>query len=66
MQDYQLRVIEEKRELDMKSSLLHAFLYAHKSIGLDAAERRRMELQLSAMALYSHCLGERIAHFAEA
>jgi len=66
MQPYQLRVIAEQQELDAKIALLNAFLNSEKSSTLDAAERYRMQRQLSAMTIYTHCLGERIANFVEA
>lgn len=64
MQPYQLRVIQEKTELDIKIKALAAFT---KQESFEAAvpmpEQRRMFRQLVAMQEYSQILGERIAAF---
>lgn len=59
---YQVRVIEEKAELDAKIEKLEAFLdKLHPSVS--EAEERRLRAQASAMMLYSWILLERIVAF---
>lgn len=59
---YQVRVIEEKAELDAKIEKLEAFIdKLHPSVS--EAEERRLRAQASAMTLYSWILLERIAAF---
>lgn len=64
MQPYQLRVVQEKADLDTKIQALTVFA---KSDAFDqtvpAPEQRRMLRQLVAMQDYSRILGERIDAF---
>lgn len=62
LQPYQIRVVQEKNELDEKIVKLKAFLNnveAHKH--LDSDELIRLSCQLAMMNGYSNILGERIA-----
>ena len=63
MADYQVRVVEEKKELDNKVEKLNVFIGSDKfdAVGID--EQNRMRNQLSAMVDYSNILGERIENF---
>ena len=64
MQPYQLRVVQEKTELDTKIQALTAF--ANSGVfdqTVPEAEQRRMLRQLVAMQDYSRILGERIDAF---
>lgn len=59
MQDYQLRVIEEKKELDEKIKKLVTFVES------DTFKQINLEDQLSYMEEYSWILGKRIDAFIE-
>ena len=63
MEEYQKRVIVEKKDLDYKIVRLTAFLFSDDSKHLDEEEFIRMEAQLQSMTNYSHCLRRRIAAF---
>lgn len=63
MQDYQLRVIEEKAELDAKREKLGAFKNTDAFARLPWQEQERMNTQAHLMTMYSAVLGERIAAF---
>jgi ribosomal protein S16 len=58
---YQVRVIEEKTELDAKIEKLDSFLANPK--GLDYKAESLLRAQFSAMTLYSWILKERILSF---
>jgi hypothetical protein len=62
--DYQKRVKDEKRELDIKIVGLRAFLLSlgNRTI-CSEAERLRLGVQLDIMKTYSYILGERIEAF---
>lgn len=62
-QPHQLRVIEEKQELDTKLQALRAFLDSTVFQGLPEAERYRLRRQAEVMADYSRILAERIFAF---
>lgn len=66
MQPHQLRVVEEKAELDTKATALSNFI-GHSPIfeTLDGAEQERLREQNDIMWQYSEILGARIAAFAE-
>jgi hypothetical protein len=57
--EYQLRVIEEKKELDAKIGKLDIFLENPK--GLDDKAESLLRAQFSAMTLYSWILKERLS-----
>ena len=63
MEAYQLRVVEEKKELDEKIERLKAFMEGSIFASLDRDERSRLTLQLEHMNGYSEVLGQRIAAF---
>lgn len=64
MQPYQLRVVQEKSELDTKIQALTAFAKSDAfSQDVPEPEQRRMLRQLVVMQDYSRILGERIAAF---
>lgn len=60
---HQVRVVEEKKELDKKIDKLTVFLFAPTFNALDESEKARLRLQHSVMKLYSEILGQRIAAF---
>lgn len=64
MEDFQQRVVDEKKELDEKREKLAAFFTGSIFPTLPVEERVRLERQLDAMNEYSSILGERIAAFA--
>lgn len=66
MQPHQLRVIEEKTELDKKAKALSDFIGNSPVFEtLDSAEQERLKEQNDIMWQYSEILGARIAAFAE-
>jgi len=68
MEDFQVRVTEEKTELDGKIIRLTRFVFSDKFQAVkkeeqERMEQERMERQLYVMMDYSKCLKERIASF---
>jgi hypothetical protein len=63
MQPHQQRVVDEKKELDEKSSKLNAFFNTAIFDKLSSEEQDRMHRQYELMVQYSAVLGERIAAF---
>ena len=63
MNPYQLRVIEEKEQLDEKLAKLILFFTNPIYLGLDDAEKVRLKRQVDAMGNYSAVLRERISAF---
>jgi len=59
LEDWQIRVLREKEELDGRRSKLDVYLTAGAA-GASAAERTVLGQQYSAMTSYSRCLGQRI------
>lgn len=60
---HQLRVVEEKQELDTKRVKLDAFIHGETFPTLDPSEQARLRRQSIIMELYSQVLGERIDAF---
>jgi len=60
---YQLRVIDEKEELDTKLTNLWSFMGSVPFKQLDMAEQIRLQRQRFVMMQYSDILRERIDHF---
>lgn len=64
---HELRVMQEKTDLDEKRIKLRAFIEDRpKFFELDAIDRAHMVNQLAAMNAYSAALGQRIARFVPA
>jgi hypothetical protein len=63
MLDYKKRVIEEKRELDEKKTLLYDFIFGDLFDTVDPEEQGRLFKQLTAMRDYSEILRQRIWAF---
>lgn len=63
MQLHQVRVVNEKNELDEKLAKLNAFFTTETFLALDAGEKRRLYIQEHVMTQYSAVLADRIAHF---
>lgn len=63
MKPYQIRVVDEKQELDAKIEKLECFVSTQTFLDLSSEERARMMRQYSAMKAYSEILGERISAF---
>lgn len=63
MEDYQLRVVDKKKELDEKIERLSTFVSGRNFEALEREERVRMGAQLNSMREYSAILGERINAF---
>ena len=60
---HEMRVIEEKQELDGRLTKLRAFIGSVTYGGLPEVERLRLFRQSEVMAEYSRILGDRIAAF---
>ena len=60
MEDYQKRVVAEKKELDEKRSKLNHFLGCNKSSHIEPKARHLLELQIDAMDSYSSILRQRL------
>ena len=64
MENYQMRVVEEKQALDEKYDKLNFFMtgetFKHE---ISAAEQKRLRRQLIYMGLYADVLAERIEKF---
>jgi hypothetical protein len=63
MKDYQIRVIEEKKELYKKIEKLELFTSSDKFFELSDTEMRNLEFQLDVMILYYKILEARISCF---
>lgn len=63
MLQWQIRVTEERRDLDAKLAKLDAFIASPAFGNLDEAEQRRLRLQRPLMRAYSGILGQRIDAF---
>lgn len=63
MEEYQLRVIEEKKELDIKRENLKKFVKTDIFNNLDLISKQLMLNQKELMLGYSVVLHERITHF---
>lgn len=66
MENYQLRVVIEKAELDIKRNDLAAILAKAEIPGVELMEHGellRLKHQAEVMAQYSKVLGDRIANF---
>lgn len=62
---HQLRVIDEKRELDEKREKLGEFKNTRMFASLPWQEQERLNTQAHIMTMYSAVLGERIAAFGD-
>lgn len=60
---HQIRVSEEKLELDEKISKLCSFIESESATTVSQAELERLKKQLGIMGQYSDILAERIANF---
>jgi hypothetical protein len=63
MKPHQLRVVEEKKELDEKRDKLFDFIGTDTFNSLPGAEQERLKEQRKIMADYSNILEERIGAF---
>ena len=63
MQEYQLRVVEEKKELDAKQDKLIAFIDSENFMDVDVRGQGLLFRQLLNMKEYSAVLVERISMF---
>jgi hypothetical protein len=64
LKDYQNRVYEEKKELDIKIEKLAKFVSGSTPYNeLEESEKFRLTLQLDTMLIYSKILSERIMNF---
>lgn len=66
MQRHQQRVVDEKRELDLKAKALSVFIAASPVFEtLDPDEKERLHEQSHVMQQYSDILADRIAAFTD-
>jgi hypothetical protein len=66
LQEFQQRVLDEKKDLDDKLDKLKAFINTdEKFLRLSVGEQLRLERQAEIMQDYSDVLTERIASFTE-
>jgi hypothetical protein len=63
MKPHEIRVVEEKSELDGKRAKLAAFIGTEFEQSLPQEERQRLRIQLDTMRWYSEVLGDRIEWF---
>lgn len=64
MEDYQKRVVTEKKELDSKATALSAFIGTSQSFAdIDSEEQERLRVQNDIMWQYSEILDQRIGAF---
>jgi hypothetical protein len=63
-QPHQLRVVQEKADLDVKLTALKSFVAGDIFPTINKAEQERLVRQVEAMEQYSSILGERIEFFA--
>jgi len=63
MEQHQQRVVDEKKDLDVKLERLNTFFGTELFSRLDEGEQDRLRRQANAMGEYSAILGERIAMF---
>lgn len=63
MEAHQLRVVEEKTELDSKLEKLQNFFETETFAQIDKAEQSRLTRQVEVMGSYSEILQERISAF---
>ena len=63
MEAYQQRVVDEKKELDIKLDKLVEFLKSPKITSVNPDEHNRLTRQQYIMRQYSEVLSERIVHF---
>lgn len=63
MQEHEIRVVEEKKELDEKISKLSDFMHADTYAALSSVNQGLLMLQLSQMQSYSATLFRRIELF---
>lgn len=64
MQPHQQRVVDEKKELDLKREKLADFMLSPTYAQIDRAEQARLNYQAEVMTAYSNILGRRITAFA--
>ena len=65
MKPHEQRVVEEKKELDIKLDKLTEFMKGDIYSTVSAYERSRLYRQYSIMREYSAVLAERIVHFSK-
>jgi hypothetical protein len=65
MRDYQLRVVQERKELSEKLEKLEQFLMGNDYLNLAGSEQNRLVRQTLIMVDYRDVLDERIAYFGE-
>ena len=63
MEAYQVRVVEEKQDLDSKLEKLNLFVTSTKFDDVPLPEQERLKKQLLIMKEYSQVLSDRIAVF---
>ena len=63
MKDHELRVVNEKAELDDRITKLVVFMMHETYSSLPSVEQGLLMVQVRSMKMYSECLGDRIERF---
>lgn len=63
MKDHEIRVVNEKAELDDKITKLVAFMMTDTYSSLPPVDQGLLMVQVRSMKMYSECLGDRIDRF---
>ena len=60
MNDFKLRLVEEKEALEEKLDKLDTFLLSERVNGIDDVQKALLHVQATAMNAYLQCLKERL------
>ena len=63
MKEHEIRVINEKAELDDKFNKLVSFMMTDAYSSLQSVDQGLLMVQVRIMKMYSECLGDRISRF---
>mgnify|MGYP000315460221 CR=1 FL=1 len=63
MKDHELRVVNEKSQLDDKINKLSNFMMTETYSSLPSVDRGLLMVQVRSMKMYSECLEDRISRF---
>lgn len=63
MKDHEIRVVNEKAELDDRITKLIGFMVTETYSSLPPVDQGLLMVQMRSMRMYSECLGDRISRF---
>lgn len=63
MKDHEIRVVNEKTEVDDRIAKLVAFMMTETYSSLPPVDQGLLMVQIRSMRMYSECLGDRISRF---